>query len=1392
MRLKKFWCILVTIAMVASLFTGLTPVFAADTTEGFTDDFESYAEGEPSAPWEYRTDFTEADFEKNNTVIGKYNVAGKSGKGIKITRYENEAQGRLMQMSRTFSPISDVVTAEFDFSSASNSPNYNSFILYAGHKAVSELMFATKDNRLQLCLREDDGNWVDAAADGGYVTIKWAVDIAAKTVSVSVGDKEIIKDGTVNSAGAGQPVDKFLINARQWLNATVVIDNIKVYGSKGPAEGSTATQAPAASAQPTASTPAQTGDKAGFTDDFESYAEGAPSAPWEYRNDFPEADSEKNNTVFGKYNVAGKSSKGIKITRYENEAQGRLMQLSRTFSPISDVVTAEFDFSSASYSTNYNSFILYAGDKVVSELAFITKDDRLQLTLREEGTWVDAAAYGAYVTIKWTVDIAAKTASVSVGDKEIIKDIPVNSAGAGLPVDKFLINARQWLNATVVIDNVKVYGAAGPVEGDTPTASAQPTATATPTPAPVVEGAVVEKEPYQDMLDTLQALGIVPETLAGTDQAGNMTRGAFTAILCGLYNYPVELTATKTQFTDVPESHAYAASIQKAKELGLVNGTSETTFAPDENITYEQAIKLIMTALGYNDMAEQLGGYYFGHVSLASREKLVTGINVQVGQPATFGDLVRMLYNALEVDLMQEVGIGSYVEYTTIRGETILTERHKVFKADGVVTANHLTGLTRESNLKETIIEMDHSERYFVGSTNAADYLGYTVTYYATVRESATDDSTIVYISLKRNANDIYYVLAEDIEDVSLTEFSYMASEDDSEPERLILSPVMDVIYNGKVGVDYTAADLKPEIGDVTLVDRDNDGSIDVVFVNSAITFVVDRVSSQENILYNKLNTPAGGEGVVPYIEADRDSDEYELEILKDGEEIELTALREWDVVSVVESKNRGERLLRLLVSSETVDGTVEEIISGEDELVVDGTRYKLASPYLRAVESDNLSVSSYRPGDSVSLLLDTYGNVVFVRTDEMGTLQYGYYLMPGDYDTMGEEAKVKILAADGTWLILEGANKIIMNEATVRELSDDTLAGAGLMRMIGGELQPLPQLVRYRLNGSGQLAEIQTVQAQNVMDGMTNEQQETIIKSGVFRRSYSQPRNADGLMTSTNEEGLYCRTGYKAFLEKNYNSKIFFYYSDSTPFFRAPYDANGNLSVLLDESQYWVFGQGSLWNGGGFQVEVYDEDIDSVAGAIVRYQAGGGSGSVEINNQSIKIIDTISEAVVDGEPRIKLSVLDNGNPKEYYAEDLNLKADGSEITLGDLRRGDVIWVGTTKEGLVGAFKVYVSNGEPITSVMSFGFDGGKNDIVTYGEIIRMSADKTKVQFDIGGEIYKITFKSPAVVIVDEERPSNQLRTTTINELNVGDKLVMRISNDFNIQCAVRYDYLEP
>jgi len=88
-------------------------------------------------------------------------------------------------------------------------------------------------------------------------------------------------------------------------------------------------------------------------------------------------------------------------------------------------------------------------------------------------------------------------------------------------------------------------------------------------------------------VETLASRGLINGTSNSVfNPDGNITRAEFTALIVrSLYT---DHSENKGAFTDVPADSWYTEAVETAYDLGLVTGSGENTFSPDANITREQ------------------------------------------------------------------------------------------------------------------------------------------------------------------------------------------------------------------------------------------------------------------------------------------------------------------------------------------------------------------------------------------------------------------------------------------------------------------------------------------------------------------------------------------------------------------------------------------------------------------------------------------------------------------------------------------------------------------------------------------------------------------------------------------------------------------------------------
>ena len=123
-----------------------------------------------------------------------------------------------------------------------------------------------------------------------------------------------------------------------------------------------------------------------------------------------------------------------------------------------------------------------------------------------------------------------------------------------------------------------------------------------------------------------------------------LTRAEFTKIFCDAFLADDEVKADAPEFPDVPDGHWAKDYIAAAYGAGVISGFDDGTFRPDDTVTYEQAVKIIMSRLNYSDSAAYPEGYVGGAVDMGISDN----VHALIGDTITREDVVYLIDNALK------------------------------------------------------------------------------------------------------------------------------------------------------------------------------------------------------------------------------------------------------------------------------------------------------------------------------------------------------------------------------------------------------------------------------------------------------------------------------------------------------------------------------------------------------------------------------------------------------------------------------------------------------------------------------------------------------------------------------------------------------------------------
>lgn len=238
----------------------------------------------------------------------------------------------------------------------------------------------------------------------------------------------------------------------------------------------------------------------------------------------------------------------------------------------------------------------------------------------------------------------------------------------------------------------------------------------------------VSKSRYETAINELYDLGIVngySATKFGTNYT--LTRAEACAIIVRAL-YGEKMVHDVINFTDVSYRDWFYDYVNTAVFYDIMHGHNATTFAPNDEITYDQMATLILNALGYN--APQLAGEWPVNVErIAARLGLYTNIYSYVdgSDPITRGEACQMLYNALDCYVVEYVR-GRIVETDYTLYEAMGFSYEPIPDPDPVKPVNPPVADNQVFGIVEFV------ETYTYGENH--EYTGYEIKFY---------DNTTIY-----------------------------------------------------------------------------------------------------------------------------------------------------------------------------------------------------------------------------------------------------------------------------------------------------------------------------------------------------------------------------------------------------------------------------------------------------------------------------------------------------------------------------------------------------------------------------------------------------------------------------------------------------------------------
>lgn len=547
---------------------------------------------------------------------------------------------------------------------------------------------------------------------------------------------------------------------------------------------------------------------------------------------------------------------------------------------------------------------------------------------------------------------------------------------------------------------------------------------------------------------------------------GEITRAEFAAIVVRLKGQEAQANGAKaaTMFADVPADHWAAGYVNIAVQAGIINGYGDGNFGPEDQVEYQDAITMMVRALGY-EPAIGAAGYPTGYLTKAGELGLTTNVNGTNGVAINRGAVAQIAFNALDVPLMTQSGYGTFTQYvvndgysattgTTNVKKTLLSENHSIVKLQGIITSSTdstsaSTNITDKVyvNVTNTLYNKFKigSRNMEVGDSDAMKFVGKKAIIFVEYNEF--EDVCTIKSLYESNVGDSLVIDLADIEaytaaksgyykDVTNEEgkteevwvsgtkgaVKYYATE--SKTTTVTIDPDADVYYNGVANASNLPSDsaliaMNGSMELALLDGQSTNADYDTIYITAYETFVVDEVKASAARVTNKIEGSKLGR--IEYGEDDGDVRASLVGV--DGAEMAWEDLKEFDVLMVKWAKTSAKNIYEAEVIDNKVSGTITSI-AGQKGLTnrsvkVDGVEYEVAI----SAESEK----AIKIGDEGTYYLDASNKIIYVDKATVKSGNYGYVIATAAAESGDLVAanQVKMITKDNALVVYNFAKKL-------------------------------------------------------------------------------------------------------------------------------------------------------------------------------------------------------------------------------------------------------------------------------------------------------------------------------------------------------------------------------
>lgn len=829
---------------------------------------------------------------------------------------------------------------------------------------------------------------------------------------------------------------------------------------------------------------------------------------------------------------------------------------------------------------------------------------------------------------------------------------------------------------------------------------------------------VADDADYASAIETLAAMGFFKGDDNGNfNPDATITRAEYAVIVCRLLG--IEGSATgKCDFTDAAD-HWATGYIKMANQYGIVKGYGDGNFGPDDAVKYEEAVKMLVCALGYEPMATSKGGYPTGYIAVASQIGLLDGVSgATQGTGAARNIVATMTYNALDIPVMEQVGFGTEISYEIMKknddhDKSTLLTKMGIYKLGGTILANSkvdYSGSNNKTDAGKIYFAMDddydcpesalafkndnqtvRNHTFEAGLTDAEDLVATSVVLYVskvsgkwTVQAAEIDgDNTNTLVIKAGDLNDTEKDLTKGDKAKPYIRY-YKDGVTSGDGTKVNLNGNYVAAWNNNIA-DLTA--LTSDVSaTVEFIDWDNDNKYDIVKVSEYMHLIADKVDEKKGTIETLQGTR---------IDLDINNDDAIVSI-KDanGKALEISDIAKGDVLALLitskdekavrpklnYAKANYEALDIVVLKDSTVTGAVKEYDADGSDLTisVDGKDYDVATGDAGIYNKSKIDLQA-----EGTFYIGINGDIVGFEGDKLTSDNYGLILSAYTSSNKSTAPQVTIMTKEGKEVTYDFASSVrFVNPNTGKYIKENTKDKASSDLVSSLEKTTWKDVLSTSKEIRNSFNDVFTEELDHYKnDTIAVKSAEVAKRLITFKLNSSNeivevtPASTDKVTTEDVDFGIVSTTATKEAYKANGQKLGKYLLADDAVIFDVDFD--NPSSTKVSDVSYFV-------DDNDYTALLYNKDDDGYYGAVAIVDAD----AVFEDGAGLAIVESKRDTMIDDKEVTKVVAYKDGEKVELIFDDDEYTQKYSDVAPEDFDIGTVFMYTANAEGLVSKYAV--------------------------------------------------------------------------------------------------------